>query len=558
MAGNIPLPKTPDVKSATGFSQVDPRTGTAPARALVGLGNAIAQTGKTFDMFAEKKQKVLNSGAESAQDLAVLQAKGKIANFTEENQDDPDAITQFSSDTMSGVLDNPKYLKAVAKADEETQGKLLDKFRYQSERGRLETQGVTIKIEVANANTEIMNAAQMMIDQGDIQGGITKSGEASMSDGKREDWIVARVRENLYSKLDMHLTGLETPDEFREFQEGILNKDTNGLYDKYVTNYDITRQGKEEEVMEISGLSSPQREHLASLAYKKERRVLSQQSSNLKADLKLAARGDPEALANMEVRILEEGKLGYPESSRDGIEDKIAKSMRKHREGESLKTMVAAAKTGKSKKKYRQMEVDLAAALFDPTGFDVKQMGEDIDDLDIAPPVKLQLLGSALSIASEQYEEEPPEDRVRPAAPRAFMISPVSVAFIWAYRNTFGKQKLTPAEAKTLSRSYSVMSKAVKTMGKWDGLPDELDRVQQGIYDFYEDNENPSNKEILEFEKSLFAPLEEKEVTHVMRGDEKAAAPTPKQQEALDWLKENPDDPSAAALYSHLRKLGLI
>ncbi len=505
---NIPLPKTPDVKSATGFSQVDPNTGNQVNRALQGLGGAVAEAGKTFAMFAEKKQNVMNSGAESAQDLAVLQAKGKIDKFTSENQDDPDAIKSFSQDTMSGVLDDPAYMKAASKADEGTQNKLLEKFRYQSERSRLETENVTTTIEVNNANTSILNTAQTMIDRGDIQGGITKSGEASISDNKREDWIIDRVRKNLYSKVDMHLTSLETPEEFREFQEGILSKDVNGLYDSYVAGYDVSKTGKSKEVLEISGLTSPQRDALATLAYKKELNVLSDQTSNLKSDLRLASRGDPEAVINMEKRMLEDGKGGYPESRREGIQKTFEDSIKKYRDGESMKVMKSAAGAGKSKKKYKDMQVQIATAVVDPTNFDEDDMVDRINGMDIASPVKADLLSQVMMVSAAKYRQAPENEGE--AMDGMFD----SFLFVEMYKYAFGEQKFTKKQGNTLGNSFTLLEGTLKEVGNYDELPDDVNRIHSEVHKFFKNNPEPTQSEIDQFEDKLHGPIERRRANH--------------------------------------------
>jgi hypothetical protein len=192
---NIPLPKMPDVKSATGFSQVDPNTGNQANRALQGLGGAIAEAGKTVGAFAKKKQKVMNDHAEAEQDIAILQAKGIIRKFAAENQNDPDAIKSFSQDTMSSVLDEPTYMKAAAKADEGKQSELLDKFRYQSEKNRLETENETTIIEVKNANASQYNLAQSYRRAGMPQEAFDSLQKMSVSDAQLHDNM-----ENVFSE----------------------------------------------------------------------------------------------------------------------------------------------------------------------------------------------------------------------------------------------------------------------------------------------------------------------------------------------------------------------
>mgnify|MGYP001588782505 CR=1 FL=1 len=188
---NIPLPRTPDVQSATGFSQVDPSTGTAPYKALVGLGGAIRATGKTADMYADKKQKLLNDAAEAQLDLEFLRANGDIDQHAIKNQHDPDSITKFATERIGKVWDGVDRTKI----DEDTYTKLNQKYGYLSERTNVGVKGKVTGLEVKNANAVQYNLAQSYRRAGMPQEAFDALSKMSVSDAQLHDNM-----ENVFSE----------------------------------------------------------------------------------------------------------------------------------------------------------------------------------------------------------------------------------------------------------------------------------------------------------------------------------------------------------------------
>ena len=213
--GNIPLPKTPDVKSAAGFSQIDPSTGSAPYRAMAKFGASVIETGKTFHAFAEKKQKLDNEAAKSSLDLEVMRANGEIEDFALKNKHNPDSIRKFSTERMGKVWDNVDRKKV----DEETYQQLNQNYALQSERTKIGVGNKITQIEVSNANQIFYNEAESYRRANEPQKAFDALKKMSITDA------------DLYENMRKIFTEGVSTDVSNRIADAYTNTDVNALED---------------------------------------------------------------------------------------------------------------------------------------------------------------------------------------------------------------------------------------------------------------------------------------------------------------------------------------
>jgi hypothetical protein len=252
---NIPLPRTPDVKSATGFSQVDPSTGTAPNRALVGLGGAIAETGKTFDMFADKRQKLINDQAEAELDLEFMRANGEIDQYAIENQHDPDSITAFSKQRLGLVWDK---VTSRNKVDKETDINLNRKYSYLTERTNIGVKSKVTALEVKNANAVQYNLAQSYRRANQPQAAFDALKKMSVSSDQLYANMTAIFSEGVATEVSSRIRSANIDGDIQSLEgirDELLEKGDDGRYTQY--EYTVMDNGKE---IPAGGLSSGARD----------------------------------------------------------------------------------------------------------------------------------------------------------------------------------------------------------------------------------------------------------------------------------------------------------
>lgn len=175
---NIPLPSMPDVKSATGFQQIDPSTGTAPFRAMMDVGNAIGDLGNTFYAIGEKKQKLDNAAAKADLQTQIMRANSDIDDFAARNPNDAEGLRSFSANRMSKVMDSVDKTKV----DEETALMLDNEFKLQATRTAATVRGKATALEIGNANAKLMNQALMFRRAGQPQQAFDTMREMQITD----------------------------------------------------------------------------------------------------------------------------------------------------------------------------------------------------------------------------------------------------------------------------------------------------------------------------------------------------------------------------------------
>jgi len=239
---NIPLPKTSDVKSATGYQQVDPSTGTAPYRALVGAGGAIAETGKTFHMFAEKRQKLLNDAAESQLDLEMMRANGEIDEYALKNQQDPDSIRTFADERLGRVWDGVDRKKV----DGEAYQLLNQKYAHQAERTKIGVNGKVTQMEVQNANAVFFNQAEAMRRAGNPQAAFDALKKMSVSDAELHDKMETIFSEGVSFEVGSRIQSAYNSTDIEQLEmlkEELEAKGDDGRYSAY--EYTINHNGQD-------------------------------------------------------------------------------------------------------------------------------------------------------------------------------------------------------------------------------------------------------------------------------------------------------------------------
>lgn len=278
---NIPLPKIPDVKTATGYTQVDPNTGAQPYIALQKAGAAIGTIGDTAFKIGERKRKQDGDAAMAALDLEMLRANGEIQDFSERNQDKPDKIRQFADNRYGQIPTNLQdYTQKLAPEDYE---RFNAKRIYQSERGIIGVNNETTKIEVENNNATLISAAKARVRAGDTDTALEYVNQTSLTDATKQDMLENMFKEGLYQSAEAELLTLDTVEEFEQFQEEIMDADKSGRYKKY----EVTVRDQP-----LAGLEINQRKHLNNVAEKQKRRLQSDTQKNYNKMMQRAIEGE--------------------------------------------------------------------------------------------------------------------------------------------------------------------------------------------------------------------------------------------------------------------------
>ena len=496
---NIPLPRTPDVQSATGYSQVDPSTGAAAIRSLTGLGQSIAQFGGAIKGMQEEKQRLDGDAAESALDLEFVKAKGEIDEYAARNQNNPASIRSYADKRISNVLDNEEYQRFSKNIGDERQQELIRKYRLESEKLNVSTNNQVTQIEIKNSNAAIMQQAQMKVDLGDVKGAISAINKANIPDEERIDWIENSLRKKQYSDVEYRLDSLTTPAEYDEFIDEIMKKDkATGRYTSYTTTLDLAEEGSsEKQLLELAGVDEPQRKYFRTLASKRKNALVKQQERNYSRILQDASKGNPEAIQQLEQRMLEDGEDGIPEEYRETAMKQVEQAIESYTTEQDEKAFM---KSLESDEEYKKLSSEITKMLLNPSrdvGFgsdpqdrydQFKSVGEEISSSALDVRGKAKLMSMLLDARSNDYTQNDE-----------------------TYKDGILFQRDRPiqkSERVVLNAMFEGFQKQIELAGYDAELHEQVAEADHQINEFFTDIENPTYEQIQELKAKILTPIE--------------------------------------------------
>lgn len=265
---------------------------------------------------------------------------------------------------------------------------------------------------------------------------------------------------------------------------------------------DLTEFAKDPEKLGgYKGLTANHKTTLKVMANGKIRRIERAQKRNAQSFLSDAARGkfDPESFNERAVFDTEEG---LPQGQLEELQQDIQKSLEAYEKGESFKVLEKEAMKDDD---YVELLNKLSAATFRPETLDLDKTLKDIRRLKVGDPIKADRLSQAFGIAAEKQRTQPDEDESWFAAfmRRGFYESKSD-------REKAEASKPSQAELDSFEAVYTQFQKSVEVLGAWNGLNDEVKRVQKDVIRLHETNPDMTIQEQIEKLKIIMEPIKEK------------------------------------------------
>lgn len=257
-----------------------------------------------------------------------------------------------------------------------------------------------------------------------------------------------------------------------------------------------------EKIGDYKGLTANHRATLQVMANGKIRQIERAQKRNAESFLRSAAKGefDPESFDEMAVLDNEDG---LPQDQIVEIQNDIQKALRSYEKEQAYDVL---EKEAKKDEKYVKTLNELSASMFRPEDFDLNQTLKKIRKLEVGDPIKADLLSKAFGVSADKQAMRVPQD----------YDGKDIVPFLGIYRRLTGKttEQITQPEIDTLRESYLLFQDSVEQMGNWEGINDEVNRVQKEIKTFFDRNMSPNEKEIEEAQIRILKPLVKKMIEH--------------------------------------------
>lgn len=226
-----------------------------------------------------------------------------------------------------------------------------------------------------------------------------------------------------------------------------------------------------------------------------------------------ASKGElEEAFAMLENASDLDNRHGIPEELRPTIREQLQRAADAYEQGERLEAVRELAEDNED---FVTVRDGLSAAAFDLENFDVQTALKDIEDLDVADPVKAEQMANALMLAAAQKAQMEPQDNSGEWAD--WGAGPNYVPHYWLARKLIGQESVTQREISSYERLYHTFGQSVKAMGAWDGLSKELKAAEKEMRKWHRDNREASDKEAREMEASILSPIVLKVRKHQLR-----------------------------------------
>lgn len=490
---NIKVADIQQGPSGAGYGQENINLGTAPAQAMMGLGQAMTISSETFDAFHDKKQRQINKKAEVELGMSVMEANAEINAFELANQHQPELIPEFAQKRMGKVWDTVDRRLV----DDEANEYLEMEFEHQSKRTGIQVISKVNQLQIRNANAKIKQGAEFMIENGNIEGAVNLLDEVSEPEANKIAWLQNKIQGNVYSSVGMRMDSMNTPEELEEFSKEIMEKDAKGIYKDYVSEIELPSDV--DSLVKIAGLKNNQRTHFARLAKQKADQIKGKQLGNWSNLVKRAGKGDPDVLIEVEESIIRNDAAAIPQEYKETAIKVLEDSIKEYEGEQKLEILEKAAK---KEKKYKEVRDSLAGYYFNTEEFELGKELKKIEKLKVDAQIKRQLQVQAFDLAASQTSEMQPQE----ATDKGSLLFPL----LYAYKAITGEDQVTQNEIDTLQGTYQTFKEVTEKVGNWEGLNDDVTAIQKEIKKFYKKFPDATPQQIEEMENRLFEPYDMK------------------------------------------------
>ncbi len=226
-----------------------------------------------------------------------------------------------------------------------------------------------------------------------------------------------------------------------------------------------------------------------------------------------ASKGDLEtAFAMLDNASDLDNRHGVPRELRPTIREQLQRAAAAYEQGERLEAVRDLAEDNED---FVTLRDELSAAAFDLENFDVQTALKEIEELDVADPVKAEQMAKALTLAAAQKAQMEPQDNSGKWADWGAGLN--YVPHFWLARKLIGQEDVTQREISSYERLYHTFGQSVKAMGAWDGLSGELKAAEKEMRKWHRDNREASDKEARKMEASILSPIVLKVRKHQLR-----------------------------------------